>query len=524
MDLINASIEYGAKGTTNKEITKNILSEWRGSQKILDMVDAEKYYLVQNTGIDSKTRDYRDTNGVLVHNETLTNTKARTSRYRNNVNRKINFALNKPFVISCDNEKYKEEWENFLNDNIRDIISRTGKQGINKGISWDYVWIDEQGKLQIIDTESQTIYPAWTDIAHTRLDAIVRDYIVKEYNNQSSSDVYKVEFWDNEIVQRFIDYGRGEGTGDLEDEAIGDNEESELDSRTTSVLQAHMTKTNEAGIKEGVSWGRVPFIYFKGNDDELPLLNECKDDIDNRDMIKSKGIDSVLDDIDPVLVVEDIDPSIGNLIEARQLIQNSRIISVEQGGKVYYVKVDNDITNVKEQIDQIDKDLINDTNDIDVTKIEFGSNPSGVALRMFFEPLNIWANGFEKQFRVFMKQLKYFFDMWLSFKGELGSFEQLQEIDITFTLDRDLLIDESTIINNLMQMQDEISQETRLELNPYVDDVEKEKKRLEEDKQQALKDQELFGFQQDVDNSVDNSQQNVQNEEDEEKTINENKK
>ena len=479
------------------------------------MIDAEKYYMVQNTKIEEKTRDYTDNNGRLVQNTTLTNTKTKTAKYR-----KVNFALNKPFVISCDNDTYKQEWENFLDENIRDIISRTGKQAINKGINWDYVWIDEQGKLQIIDTEAQTIYPAWTDIAHTRLDAIVRDYVVKEYMNGTPSDTYKVEFWDNEIVQRFIDYGKGKGSGDLEDEAIGDNEESELDSRTASVLQKHMTKINENGIQEGVSWGRIPFIYFKGNDDELPLLNVCKTNIDNRDMIKSKGIDSVLDDIDPVLVVEDIDPSVGSLIEARKLIQNSRIISVEQGGKVYYVKVDNDITNVKEQLDQIDKDIINDTNDIDLTKIEYGTNLSGKALRMFYEPLNIWANGFEKQFRVYMKQLKYFFDMWLSFKGGFGSFEELQQIDITFTLDRDLLIDETEIISNIMQMQDELSQETRDELNPYVEDHEKEEERRKEDQKKALENQEIFSFQQDVenaDNSVDNLKQNIQNSNESEK-------
>ena len=31
-------------------------------------------------------------------------------------------------------------------------------------------------------------------------------------------------------------------------------------------------------------------------------------------------------------------------------------------------------------------------------------------MRMFFEPLNEWANGFEKEFKAFMKGLKYFFD------------------------------------------------------------------------------------------------------------------
>lgn len=509
MDLINASIEYGAKGTDNKQITKNILAEWRGSSRIIDMKDAEEYYRVNNTEIAKKTRSYVDSNGNIVPNNTLANTKSKTAKYRNQINRKANFALNKPFVISCNNDNYKDAWDEFLNSNIRKVIARVGKQAINKGINWAYVWIDKEGNLQLIDTESETIYPAWTDIGHTKLDALVRDYVVIEYTNGEPREVYKVEFWDNTIFQRFIDYGNGEGSGDLEDDTFSE-EESELDART-SVLYSHMQTPNG----EGISWDRIPFIYFKGNEDELPALNECRSDIDNYDLIKSKGIDSILDDIDAVLVVEDIDPSMGTLVQARQTMQNSRIVTLEQGGKAYYLKVDLDINATKEQLDIIKKDLIEDTNDIDITTIEFGSNPSGKAMRMFFEPLNIWANGFESEFRIFMQQLKYFFDKWLSWKGGYGTFEELQNIDITFTLDRDLLTDESEIIQNIVQLGDELSQETKDELNPYVEDHEKEQQRREEDRKKALENQEMFGFVQDVDNETINIDENEENNENE---------
>ena len=48
MDIIKADIEYGAIGTTNKDITRNILNEWRGCQTIKDMQEVSLYlhYLV----------------------------------------------------------------------------------------------------------------------------------------------------------------------------------------------------------------------------------------------------------------------------------------------------------------------------------------------------------------------------------------------------------------------------------------------------------------------------------------------
>lgn len=499
MDLIKANIEYGAKGISNKEITKNILNEWRGSEKIKDMQLADRYYRVDNAEIQKKTRAYEDENGNLVLNQTLSNAQTKTSRYRKSVNQKANFALNKPFVISCDNENYKKAWIDFLDNNKRKVISKCGKQAINKGIAWIYPWIDEKGDLQIIDTESETIYPAWSDTAHTKLDVIVRDYIVKEYVNQTSQDVYKVEFWNDKIFQKFRDYSQGEGSGDLIDDNF--NGEDELGQKANTIY-THMV--NAKG--EGISWDRVPFIPFKGSEDELSALNECKSDIDNYDLIKSKGIDSILDDIDAVLVVEDISPELSDLTKARKTVQNSRILTHELGGKAYYLKVDLDINAIKEKLEILKKDMIDDTNTVDVTSIEFGSNPSGKAMRMFFEPLNIWANGFESEFRVFMENLKYFFDKWLSWKGDFGTFEELQAIQVTFTLDRDLMVDEGEIIDNITSLGDELSQETRDELNPYIESHEKEEERRKADRKKAEKESELIQFENAINDKQDNSE------------------
>ena len=113
MDIINANIEFGSQGTDNKTITKNILAEYRGSEKILDMMEASKYLLVKNTAIDAKTRSYKDEEGKLIDNPTLSNVKTKSAQYRKSVNQKINFTLSKPFTISCDNEKYQKAWDDW---------------------------------------------------------------------------------------------------------------------------------------------------------------------------------------------------------------------------------------------------------------------------------------------------------------------------------------------------------------------------------------------------------------------------
>lgn len=504
MDLINAEIEYGDKGTQIKEITQNILNEWRNSNPIKDMIEADKYSKVQNTAIDTKTRSYKDEDGNIIINDTLSNVKSKTAQYRKSLNQKLNFSLARPFIISCDNTKYKEQWDEFLNDINRGVIKRTGKSAINKGIGWIYPWIDKTGQLKIVDMTAETIYPAWADIAHTELDAVVRDFTIIEYLNQTPRDLRKVEFWDRQIVERFIDYSLGEGNGALEADIEKEYELDDDMKERTSVIKTHMSTVNG----EGVSWDKVPFIFFKGNDDELSLLAECRTDIDSYDMLKSKGIDSLIDDIDAILVVEDMDPQMGELARARKILQNSRIMAVDKGGNAHFEKVNADVQALSQQLEIIRKDIQDNTSTVDLTTIQLGTNPSGKAMRAFYESLNEWCNGFESEFRIMMANLKYFFDKWLSWKGGFGTFEELQKIKITFTLDRDMMIDETDIIDNITKLGDELSQETRDEMNPYVESHEKEQKRREAEEKKLLEKQDLLLEQQNIDN-LDNDNENL---------------
>lgn len=520
MEIVKANIEYGAKGISNKDITRNILNEWRGSQAIKDMVEAELYYKVQNTAIDDKTRSYKDEVGQVILNDTLSNVKSKTAQYRKSVNQKLNFALTKPFIISCNNDKYKQKWEEFLTEDIRAVIQRTGKDGINKGIGWSYPWIDATGALQLIDLEPETLYPAWTDRAHTKLDAIVRDYTITEYTNLTPMNKRKVEFWNSEIVEKYIDYSMGEdGTnGDLEvDTDNGDYELKQDEKERASIQQTHMKKQDGSGI----SWERVPFIFFKGCDDESPLLVECKTDVDSYDMVKSKAIDSILDDIDAVLIVEQMSAEMGELARARKMVQNSRIMVVEPGGNAHFEKVNVDVSAITQELDLIRKDVQDNTSTVDLTTIKLGTNPSGESMKSFYEPLNTWCNGFESQFRVYMKNLKYFFDKWLSWQGGFGSFEELQKIDITFTLVRDMMINETNIIDNIVKLDGKISQETLDEMNPWVENHEKEQQRREEDEKKALEKEELYQFGHDVNTDEEEIDEEDKNNR---KTTDENKK
>ena len=134
-------------------------------------------------------------------------------------------------------------------------------------------------------------------------------------------------------------------------------------------------------------------------------------------------------------------------------------------------------------------------------------------MKSFYESLNIWCNGFETEFRICMENLKYFFDKWLSWKGGFGTFEQLQEIPITFTLDRDMMINETEIMDNVVKMRGELSQETLDEMNPWVENHQKEQERRDKEEKEMQKKDELHNFNDDIepfnneDDNIEDSEQ-----------------
>ena len=108
-----------------------------------------------------------------------------------------------------------------------------------------------------------------------------------------------------------------------------------------------------------------------------------------------------------------------------------------------------------------------------------------------YQNLDTYTDGLERHFQNFINELKYFFDKWYEFTNK-GSFEEVQNYTIGIKLDRSMMINESSLIDDTVKLAGTgISQKTLLEHNPIVDDVELELDRIKEQQEQQ---QELFGF------------------------------
>jgi SPP1 family phage portal protein len=450
---------------SNKTIAGLIINEWRDSRRIIDMITANKYLLMQNIRIAKKKREYIGADGRKEENETLANFRIPSGFLRNSISQKINYAFGKPFIFNVtggeSSELYLHELNKLVTPGFHMAIKRIARNAINNGIGWGYVWINQNGELQITDTASETVYPQWSDRAHTNLDAVVRDFKVSEYNDDSLKNIKKVEYWDKNTVERYIDEN-----GELLIDVIAEGME-ELPFAT-----AHMVNENMA-----LGWGKVPFIPFKGNEDELPLLNMIKANVDAYDELNSKSIDSLYDDIDATLLLKGYDPQMGELHQARNILKHSRVVAVASDGDAGYLQVKTDIGNVQVKLEHLKKDIREFSATVDTQDIKFGSNPSGIALKAMYQDLDIYIEGLQSEFRVFFNHLKYFIDRWLEFKG-IGTAEYWNDYKINVTLNRDILVNEDDLIRNTVELaKTGVSQQTIDEYNPATDGYEAEEKR-----------------------------------------------
>lgn len=460
----------------NQKLTSLLLAKWRNSPVIQDMREADMYYRVENTDIRLKNRNYKDVNGQMVNNETLSNVKIPAAFVRQSVNQKVSYGFGKPFTFAVETlddtisnnliERYENEWHNFITPAFRKQLKSIARETISNGIGWGFVSIDEEGNLKVTNVPSETVYPYWTDNQHEKLNAIVRDYVEEIYNEQYDylQKINKVEFWNNELFEKYI--ANGTSLSPDTDEK-GDNIYYHLDIKDTEL---------------GKGWGQVPFIFLKNSDDEMPLLRLIKAQIDAYDNLQSKSVDSLIDDIDAIIVLRGLSPEIKDLVEARELLTNLKITSVDEGGDVSYLKTDINIDNTQSKLENLKKDIKEFSCTVNTQDIEFGSNPTGIALKAAYQDLDIYMNDIETEFELFVQQLKFFFDKWQIFKGNFKE-EELKNLKINVSLDRDMMINESELIENTAKLSGLVSQETLDNYNPAVESHQIEEQRREQEKE-----------------------------------------
>ncbi|SDJ76706.1 phage portal protein, SPP1 family [Paenibacillus naphthalenovorans] len=466
LDISKILAAGAASAMTTEQIIKMEIDSWKKSDELRWMVTGQKYYEGDHDILKRK-RLVIGMDGQQVEDKNLANNKLVHSIVRKLVDQKVGYLLSKPISIQAKNNTYDEALRGIFDKGFLRLMKNIGKDAINKGRGWLQVYYDEN-KLAFKRLPPNEVIPLWKDAAHTQLDAIIRVYEVETYEGTTKKIVTKVEFWNHEGVRRYV-MGTGDSTLNTSAGLLPDVEAGDVDS--------HFSVVDADGKERHYNWERVPFVCFKYNDEEQPLIKFIKSLVDDYDLQTSDNSNNLTDLPNSIYVLKEYDDE--DLAKFRQNLAAYRAVKVTGGGGVDTLNLEINTEAMKNHLELLRKDIYEFGRGVDTQATDLGSSPSGISLKFLYADLDMDANIIETEFQASLEQLLWFIDQHLNNSG-IGDFSN-EDVEIIFN--RDILINETDAITNAKNSVGIISDETIVANHPWVTNTKDEMKRMEKQRE-----------------------------------------
>ncbi|MGN7402749.1 phage portal protein [Cytobacillus praedii] len=442
-EYLNDIIKNMVDGVISEnEVLVQEIKDWLASDVRKSMLVGEAYYL-NKTDIQKKKK--RDA-------EWKSNVKLEHSFAKKLVDQKIGYLLTKEPTIGTENKQYGKLLEDVFNRKFLKKLKNTGKEAINKGIAYLYVYFDEQGFLSFKKFKSEQILPFWKDDEHTELAAFIRVYTETIYMNGKKEIQTKVQYHHPNGINYFV----LEGGKLIQDVPAGIEK------------TYHFTIDDEPFL-----WTRIPLIPFKYNEEEQPLIDTIKSLIDNYNTQASTNAD-LLADI-PQFIYKLINYGGSDLKEFINDLNRYKVVNLDEQGDVDKLQATPETDATEKELDRDRKSIYEFGRGVDTTNENLG-NASGVALRFRYGDLDMDGNTLESEFQASLEHLLWFVNEYFLMTGQ-GDFRK-EKVNIIFN--RDIIINESEVITDCSNSVGILDDKTIRENHPwYNEEVEK---RLEEQK------------------------------------------
>lgn len=484
MEKIKMIIAEGAKN--GMELSKFInlqIDDFKQSATYREMIEGSKYFKNQGD-IEEKKRTFINRDGVEESAPHAKNYKLKHPILYKMINQKAGYLLRKKPTIKqviAKNEKededYKEILKSLFNNKMHKRLKYTLIEAVKRGISWWQLYIDNDGELKARLRYATRIIPIWQDEEHEILDAIIMMYDVEVYTSETDREKkIKVEYWDLDGV-RYLIYN-----GDVLIEDVEEVEKREdliigEDSQGISVL-AHF----KIGDKLH-RWTKIPFVYFKYNGDEMPLIHFLKSLIDCYDELCSRTGDSIYEAPDGVNVVKNYQSEAGTF---QKNLATFNTVFLDEDGEYDRKDVNLNIEAFKSFIEQLRKDIYEGGSGVDTQSEKFGTQESGVALKQLYADLDLDCSNIETEFKSSLEYFMFFYNNWV----EMTTGKDYTEKEVEFVFNKTMTVNEKELIENCVSSMEILSKDTILSRHPYVNDVEDEKEKIETEEKEEAKKQE----------------------------------
>src|SRR5690606_38981749 len=141
-EIENIIIRGAKSAATLEQIIQLEIGDWRSSEKLKWMEIGDRYYR-NKTDIHERKRTAIGASGAKEIVGNLANNKLANAFVRKLVDQKVGYLLGKPVSIQTEKQAYAEAWNDILDQAMLRRLMSTGKEAINKGVAWWFVYYDE---------------------------------------------------------------------------------------------------------------------------------------------------------------------------------------------------------------------------------------------------------------------------------------------------------------------------------------------------------------------------------------------
>ena len=153
-------------------------------------------------------------------------------------------------------------------------------------------------------------------------------------------------------------------------------------------------------------------------------------------------------------------------------------------GGVETLQIEVNAENYKVLLQLLKDAIIENARGYDAKDDRVGGNPNQMNIQSMYSDIDLDANGIEMEFQASFEELLWFVNRHLANTGK-GSFDGT---DVTIIFDRDVLINETEVINNCKNSVGILSDETIIKMHPWVFDPEQELQRIKDEREEAAAD------------------------------------
>lgn len=148
--------------------------------------------------------------------------------------------------------------------------------------------------------------------------------------------------------------------------------------------------------------------------------------------------------------------------------------------------------NYKVLLQMLKDAIIENARGYDAKDERMNGNPNQMNIQSMYSDIDLDANALEMEFAASMDELLWFVNAHFANTGK----KSYDGTKVKIIFDRDVLINETEVINNCKASVGILSDETIVKMHPWVSDPEQELKRIKDEKEEAMADLYRAAFEQ----------------------------